>query len=74
VPVSALIRSNVVKLANAAVDKARRWAWNEARQRRRPEKGPLGRSRTMSTPEGWIKQTRWALLASILGKIIPLRF
>ncbi len=52
----------MVKLANAAVDKSRRWAWNESRRRQRSEKGPLGRSRTMATPEGWIKQTRWALL------------
>jgi transposase len=53
---------HVVKLVNAAVDKSRRWAWNESRRRQRSEKGPLGRSRTMATPEGWIKQTRWALL------------
>jgi transposase len=53
---------HLVKLASAAVDKTRRWAWNEERRRERSEKGPLGRSRTMATPEGWIKQTRWALL------------
>src|SRR5271166_1734077 len=53
---------HLVQLANAAVDKSRRWAWNEARRRHRTEKGPLGRTRTMRTPEGWIKQTRWALL------------
>ena len=35
---------HVVKLANAAVDKSRRWAWNESRRRQRSEKGPLGRS------------------------------
>ncbi len=53
---------HLVQLANRAGDKSRRWAWNEVRRRQRSEKGPLGRSRTMRTPEGWIKQTRWALL------------
>ncbi len=37
-------------------------ATSTSRRRQRSEKGPLGRSRTMATPEGWIKQTRWALL------------
>lgn len=39
---------HVVKLANEAVDKARRWAWNEARRR-----GEGAR---------WVKRTRWALV------------
>jgi transposase len=39
---------HVVKLANEAVDKARRWAWNEARR-----SGDGAR---------WVKRTRWALV------------
>jgi transposase len=53
---------HVVKLANDALDKARRGAWNETRRRDRPEKGPLGANLKKGTPERWIKQTRWALL------------
>jgi transposase len=53
---------HVVKLANQAVDKARRWAWNIERQTRpsgryRPER------RTHTSPSSrWVKNTRWALL------------
>jgi transposase len=39
---------HVVKLANEAIDKTRRWAWNEAR---RSGKGAV-----------WVKRTRWALV------------
>ena len=31
---------HLVQLANRAVDKSRRWAWNEVRRRQRSEKGP----------------------------------
>jgi transposase len=52
---------HVVKLANEAVNKARRWAWNQHRRQGRRDRGPLGR-----TPRGsrarWLKHTRWALL------------
>jgi transposase len=40
---------HVVRLANEAIDKARRWAWNEARHR-----GDTGAR--------WVKRTRWALV------------
>jgi len=40
----------VIKLANEAPEKIRRWAWNEARR------GGLGRGAR------WVKRTRWALL------------
>ena len=45
---------HLVKLANEAVDKARRWAWNEERKLRPPEPR---RNETR-----WVKHTRWALL------------
>lgn len=52
---------HVVKLANEAVNKARRDAWNQARRANRTEKGPLGRSG--NTPAArQIRHTRWALL------------
>lgn len=60
---------HVVKLANDAIDKARRWAWNQARQDSRAEPPRRrGRPRTGSSPPPlhakaqWVKQTRWALL------------
>ncbi len=40
---------HVVKLANEAIDKARRWAWNEAR-------------RASDSKARWVKRTRWALV------------
>jgi len=40
---------HVVRLANEAVDKARRWAWNEARR-----SGDAGAR--------WVKRARWALV------------
>jgi len=54
---------HVIKLANTAIDKARRWAWNNERRanpatrRRRPAdpSSPPGTSR-------WVKNTRWALV------------
>jgi transposase len=56
-------------LANEAIDKARRWSWNQARQESRaePPRG-RGRPRTDSSPPPlhakarWVKHTRWALL------------
>jgi len=57
---------HVVKLANDAVEKARRWAWNEERRLRPPERRPRGRPRTNVPPPldrpRWVKHTRWALL------------
>ena len=60
---------HVVKLANEAIDKARRWSWNQARQESgaEPPRG-RGRPRTGSSPPPlhakarWVKHTRWALL------------
>jgi transposase len=57
---------HVIKLANQAVDKARRVAWNQertahprpARKRGHPPKG----SAPMPTRPRWVKHTRWALL------------
>jgi transposase len=40
---------HVVKLANEAIDAARRWAWNEARRRGQ-------------ATAAWVKHTRWALV------------
>ncbi len=58
---------HLVKLANEAVDKARRWAWNEERRLRPPPAPPRGRprkdapARTRNEPR-FVKHTRWALL------------
>lgn len=57
---------HVIKLANEAIDKARRWAWNQTRlqpQQRRAR----GRPRADAPPPPrdqarWVKHTRWALL------------
>lgn len=57
---------HVVQLANQAIDRARRWAWNEERathprplrSRGRPPKG----APPMPTRPRWVKHTRWALL------------
>jgi len=57
---------HVVALANGAIDKARRWAWNleraanpnPTRPRGRPPKGAL----PAPTKPRWIKHARWALL------------
>lgn len=56
---------HVIKLANEAIDKARRWAWNQERQGPRPKR-PRGRPRRDAPPARnqarWVKHTRWALL------------
>jgi transposase len=58
---------HLVKLANEAVDKARRWAWNEERRLRPPPPPPMGRprkdapARPRNEPR-FVKHTRWALL------------
>ncbi len=56
---------HVVKLANEAIDKARRWAWTSVRQQ--TTKRPRGRPRADAPPTlhahaRWLKHTRWALL------------
>ncbi|HUX04680.1 MAG TPA: ISL3 family transposase [Acidimicrobiales bacterium] len=57
---------HLVKMANEAIDKARRWSWNEER-RRTPPPRPRGRpgndepARPRDEPR-WVKHTRWALL------------
>jgi transposase len=58
---------HLVKLANEAIDKARRWAWNHARQHNPATKRPPGRPRKGTPPPPpskvrWVKHTRWALL------------
>jgi transposase len=57
---------HTVKLANEAIDKARRWAWNQERRahpapKRSPGRPPKG-SPPMPTRPRWVKHTRWALL------------
>jgi transposase len=57
---------HVVKLANEAIDKARRWAWNVERRtnpapKRKRGHPPKGSSPPPDKPR-WIKHTRWALL------------
>ena len=58
---------HLVKLANEAVDKAPRQAWNEERRIRPAPPRPTGRPRKDAPPPPrndtrWIKHTRWALL------------
>ena len=57
---------HVVKLANEAIDRARRWAWNVERATNPTSKRPWGRPPKGSTPPPnkprWVKHTRWALL------------
>ncbi len=57
---------HVIKLANEAIDKTRRVAWNQARQtppvkraRGRPRKDAPAPARDQSR---WVKHTRWALV------------
>jgi transposase len=55
---------HVVKLANAAIDTARRWAWNNARGGPTTP-SPRARARITSpqgSPARTLKNTRWALL------------
>jgi transposase len=58
---------HLVKLANDAIDKARRSAWNTERRTNPPARRPRGRP-AKDAPEPprdtvrWIKHTRWALL------------
>jgi transposase len=57
---------HVVQLANGAIDKARRWAWNDERRNSPAPKRKRGRPPKGSTPPPnkprLIKHTRWALL------------
>lgn len=58
---------HVIKLANEAIDKTRRWAWNLARQQQPVPKRPRGRPPKDSlapapSPARWLKHTRWALV------------
>ncbi len=57
---------HVVKAANEAIDKTRRWAWNAERGSNPPMKRPRGRPPKGSPPPPnrprAIKHTRWALL------------
>lgn len=57
---------HVVRLANQAIDQARRWAWNLERRTNPPPRRPRGRPPKGSAPPPdrprWIKHTRWPLL------------
>ncbi|HYN36057.1 MAG TPA: ISL3 family transposase [Actinomycetota bacterium] len=57
---------HVIQLANLAIDKARRWAWNLERRTNPELKRPQGRPPKGSSPPPnkprWVKHTRWALL------------
>jgi transposase len=57
---------HVVRLANEAIEEARRWAWNQSRhQNPRPERAvgrPPSDAPPMPTRPRWVKRTRWALL------------
>jgi transposase len=58
---------HLVKLANEAVDKARREAWNAERRTNASPRQPRGRPRKDAAPPPrndtrWVKHTRWALL------------
>lgn len=57
---------HVVKLANEAIDKARRQAWNIERRTNPASKRSRGRPPAGSSPPPnrprWVKHTRWALL------------
>lgn len=57
---------HVVKLANEAIDKARRQAWNIERRNNPAVKRSRGRPPAGSSPPPnrprWVKHTRWALL------------
>jgi transposase len=57
---------HVVRMANEAIEEARRWAWNQARQQDPPPKRTVGRPPQGAPPPPnrprWVKRTRWALL------------
>ncbi|MGH2576441.1 MAG: ISL3 family transposase [Actinomycetota bacterium] len=57
---------HVVKAANDAIDKTRRWAWNHERRTNPAAKRPVGRPPKGSSPPPdhprLVKHTRWALL------------
>ena len=59
---------HVVKAAaNDAVDRARRWDWNQMRERSRSEqcrrgRRPAGAPPSLHDQARWVKHTRWALL------------
>jgi transposase len=58
---------HVVGAANEAIQKARRWAWNQARAQARGEvrrrgRPPSGTSPSLHDQARWVKHTRWALL------------
>lgn len=58
---------HVIKLANEAINKTRRFAWNEQRRRSPSPRRPRGRPRAdaPASPRDqirWVKHTRWALL------------
>jgi transposase len=58
---------HIVKLANEAIDKTRRSAWNTARQVSGQEHRGRGRPRSDAPPSArphtrWVKHTRWALV------------
>jgi transposase len=58
---------HLVKLANDAIEKARRSAWNQSRDKTPRPKRPRGRPRKgippLANPKArWVKHTRWALL------------
>jgi len=58
---------HVVKLANEAIEKTRRFTWNELRpprrhQKRRPGRPKKGTEDPKNPKAAWTKHTRWALL------------
>ena len=57
---------HIVRLANTAIDEARRWAWNQERRTHPKPIRPRGRPRKGSPPAPtrprWVKHARWALL------------
>jgi transposase len=58
---------HLIALANEAINKARRWAWNIERNKaraapRRPRGRPPAGSTTGRDQARWVKHSRWALL------------
>lgn len=61
---------HLVKLANEAINKARRWAWNRERAKarkaaaapKRRGRPPIGASPPPPDRARWVKHSRWALL------------